>query len=160
MSSKITFALAIAALFIAAAILAPSASAAPDDACSLLTQAQLTKTLDASVDPGSYQGPTDKKVCAWNIKAVDADKGVKIVTLMLQNSDGFQAGKSVQVKSIVVTPVTGLGDDAYYLAVGNNVGLIVKKGNVVFKVAIYGSSPLDKKQALEKTLAQQVLSSL
>jgi len=62
--------------------------------------------------------------------------------------------------SIVVTSVTGLGDDAYYLAVGSNVGLIVKKGNIAFKVAVYASSPLDKKQALQKTLAQQVLSSL
>jgi hypothetical protein len=94
------------------------------------------------------------------LEAGDADKGVKIVTLMLQNCDAFQAAKSVQVKSIVVTPVTGVGDDAYYLAVGNNAGLIVKKGNVVFKVAIYGGIGMEKKQALEKALAQQVLSSL
>jgi hypothetical protein len=46
------------------------------------------------------------------------------------------------------------------LAVGKNVGLIVKKGNVAFKVAVYDHSPLEKKQAMEKTLAQQVVSKL
>lgn len=160
MSSKIILTVVIAAFFMAAAALSPSANAAPDDACSLLTQSQLNSALGVSMEPG--KGSTDKKVCTWNIKAAnaEADKGVKTVTLLLQNSDSFQAGKLAPVKSIVVTSVTGLGDDAYYLAVGNNVGLIVKKGNVAFKVAVYASSPLDKKQALEKTLAQQVLSSL
>jgi hypothetical protein len=158
---KIILTLMISAAFIAAAALSPSANAAPDDACSLLTQSQLTKTLGASVDAGSSQGPNDKKVCTWRATSSgDAANSIKYVTLMLQGSDAFQAGKSVSVKSIIVTPVSNLGDDAYYLAVGNNVGLIVKKGNVVFKVAVYASSPLDKKQALEKTLAQQVLSGL
>jgi hypothetical protein len=51
-------------------------------------------------------------------------------------------------------------DDAYYLGGGKNVGLIVKKGNVSFKVAVYGDSPIEKKEAMEKTLAQQVVSKL
>ena len=76
---------------------------------------------------------------------------------MLQGTDAFQTGKSVSVKSIIVTPVSNLGDDAYYLAVGANVGLIVLKGSASFKVAIYGGISMDKKQALEKALAQQIL---
>lgn len=43
---------------------------------------------------------------------------------------------------------------------GSNVGLIVKKGNVAFKVAVYANLPIEKKQAMEKTLAQQVDSKL
>jgi hypothetical protein len=44
--------------------------------------------------------------------------------------------------------------------VGKNVGHIVKKGNVAFKFAVYGDSPIEKKQAMEKTLAQQVVCKL
>ena len=43
---------------------------------------------------------------------------------------------------------------------GSNVGLIVKKGNVAFMVAVYGDLLIEKKPAIEKTLAQQVVSKL
>ena len=80
---------------------------------------------------------------------------------MLQTLAPFEAGKSFQSKAIVVTPVSGVGDDAYYLAVSNNVGLIVKKGDISFKVAVYASDlTIEQKQAVEKTLAQQVVSKL
>jgi hypothetical protein len=38
--------------------------------------------------------------------------------------------------------------------------LLVKKGNVAFKVAVYGRSPLEQKEAVAKTLAEQVVSKL
>jgi hypothetical protein len=88
-------------------------------------------------------------------------RAAKTVTLMLQTLDAFQAGKSFQAKTIVVTPVSGIGDDAYYLAVGPNVGFIVKKGSATFKVAVYASDlTLEQKQTAEKTLALQVVTKL
>jgi hypothetical protein len=156
MPSKICLSAVIAAIFIVGAAMAPSANAAPpDDACSLLTQAQVSAALGASVGAGSYVTPTFKKTCTWTVAG-----GAEYVTLMLEGLDAYQAGKVALTKTIVVTSVSGIGDDAYYLAVGNNVGLIVKKGNVAFKVAVYDHSPLEKKQAMEKTLAQQVVSKL
>jgi hypothetical protein len=160
MPSKISLSAVIAAIFIVAAAMAPLANAGPpDDACSLLTQAQVTSALNVSVGAGSYATPTFKKTCTWNASS-DVTTGVKYVTLMLQGLDAYQAGKLAQVKTIVVTSISGIGDDAYYLAVGSNVGLIVKKGNVAFKVAVYGNVPIEKKQAMEKLLAQQVVSKL
>jgi hypothetical protein len=151
----------VLAIFIVGAATAPSANAAPappDDACSLLTQAQVSAALSVSVGAGSYHG-TYKKTCTWN--TTDAvTKGAKYVTLMLEGLDAYQAGKLAPVKTIVVTSISGIGDDAYYLAVGRNVGFIVKKGDVAFKVAVYGDLPIEKKQAIEKTLAQQVVSKL
>ena len=41
---------------------------------------------------------------------------------------------------------------------GSNVGLIVKKGNVAFKVAVYGDLPMEKSRLW--TLAQQVVTKL
>jgi hypothetical protein len=64
------------------------------------------------------------------------------------------------VKSAGVTPVAGIGDDAYYLGVGSTEGLIVKKGQHAFKIAVYSTVPLEKKRAMEKALAQQVLAKL
>ena len=160
MPLKISLSAMIAVIFVVGAAIAPSTSAAPDDACSLLTQAQLSSALSVPAGAGSYLSPTDKKTCSWKGTA-DASKGSKTVTLMLQTLAGYQAGKSVQVKTIVVTPVSGIGDDAYYLAVGPNVGLIVKKGSAAFKVAVYASDlTMEQKQAVEKNLAQQVVSEL
>jgi|ERR1700686_4071068 len=160
MPSKISVAAVIAATFILASAIAPSANAAPsDDACSLLTPAQVSAAVGVSVGHGSYQGPTDKKTCTWNATSA-APSSAKYVTLMLEGMDAYQAGKSAPVKTIVVTPASGIGDDAYYLAVGRNVGLIVKKGSVAFKVAVYADLPMEKKQAMEKTLALEVVSNL
>jgi hypothetical protein len=156
--SKISLAAVSAVIFMAGAAREPSANAAPDDACSLLTQAQVSAAVSVSVGAGQHQG-TYKKTCTWYTTS-NAAEGAKYVTLMLQGLDAFQAGKLALVKTIVVTPASGIGDDAYYLAVGPNVGLIVKKGNAAFKVAVYGQLPLEKKQAIEKTLALQIISSL
>jgi hypothetical protein len=154
--SKISLGAVIAAIFIVGAVTAPSATAAPaDDACSLLTQAQVSAALGASVGAGSYVSPTFKKTCTWTVTG-----GAGYVTLMLEGLDAYKAGKVALTKTIVVTLVSGIGDDAYYLAVGKNVGLIVKKGNVAFKVAVYGGAPIDKKEAMEKTLASQAVSKL
>jgi len=158
MASKISLGAVIAAIFIAGAATAPANAAPPDDACSLLTQAQVSVAVSVSVGAGAYQG-TYKKTCTWNAVS-PATKSAKYVTLLLEGLDAYQAGKLAPVKTIVVTPISGIGDDAYYLAVGPNVGLIVKKGNVAFKVAVYGDIPIENKQAMEKTLAQQVVSEL
>ena len=156
MPSKICLSAVIAAIFIVGAAMAPSANAAPpEDACSLLTQTQVSAALGASVGAGSYVTPTVKKTCTWTVAG-----GAEYVTLMLEGLDAYQAGKVALTKTIVVTSVSGIGDDAYYLAVGKNVGLIVKKGNVAFKIAVYGDLPIEKKQAMEKTLAQHVVSQL
>ena len=116
--------------------------------------------MSVSVGAGSYVTPTYKKTCTWNAISPVA-KSAKYVTLMLQDLDAYEGGKRIgQMKAVSVTSISGIGDDAYYLAVGNNVGLIVKKGNVSFKVAVYADLPIEKKQAMEKTLAQQAVSKL
>jgi hypothetical protein len=148
--SKICLGATIAAILIIGAAMTPSANAAsPDDACSLLTQAQVSAAWRLGrcrFVPGSK----DKKTCTWTVAG-----GAEYVTLMFEGLDAYQAGKVALTKTIVVTPVSGIGDEAYYLAVGKNIG---KKGNVAFKVAAYGGVPIDKKEAMEKTLASQAVS--
>ena len=44
-----------------------------------------------------------------------------------------------------MTPGSGIGDDAIYSSVANYTKLIVKKGDVVFQLVIYGGFPIAKK---------------
>jgi hypothetical protein len=141
------------------ALVAVASAAPPGDACALLTPAQVGAALGASVGAGSYVTPTFKRTCTWN----STTSGGGFVTLMLQDVSGFEGGKQlgqIPSKTLSVTSISGVGDDAYYLAVGDQVGLIVKKGNVAFKVAVYAHEPVESKEAKEKILAKQVVSGL
>jgi hypothetical protein len=163
MHRKIGFAALIAAVSLLAAAAAPSARAAPpEDACALLARPAVSAVLGVSVGDGTYVTPGFTKTCTWATPRA-ATKGAKYeyVTLALEAPGSFEGGKMLMgQKSIAVTSVGGVGDDAYYLGVGSNVGLIVKKGGVVFKVAVYGDVPIETKKAAEKTLARDVLSRL
>ncbi|MGC1386837.1 MAG: hypothetical protein WA807_02395 [Steroidobacteraceae bacterium] len=154
-SSKHFASLLIAVSIIGAALVAAASATPAGDACALLTAAQAGAALGAPVGAGSYITPTSKKTCTWNSTASDGG----YVTLLLQDVAGFEGGKQLgqsASKDLSVTSISGVGDDAYYLALGGQVDLIVKKGNVAFKVAVYTHMTVESKEAKEKTLAQQV----
>ena len=145
----------LTALF-AFALIGPIAHAAPGNACSLLTPAQIKSATSADVGAGEA---ATAKLCSWNPSA-PASSDVKSITLLLQNdTNAFEAGKHMPAPA-VVTSVSGVGEDAFFLAVGDQVGLIVKKGSVVFKVAVYARVPLEKKEAMEKSLAALIVPQL
>lgn len=150
-----------AAVVVISATITPSASAATDDACSLLSAAQVSAAAAVSVGAGTYVTPTFKKTCTWTPSGDDA-KTVQSVTLLLQTTDAFEFGKKLTgAKNVVITSVSGVGDDAYYLVIGAAVSMEVKKGNAAFKVTVYaGGTSVEKKQAIEKMLAQQVVGKL
>jgi hypothetical protein len=135
----------------------PSYAAAADDACAILTSAQVGAAVGVAVADGTYVTPTFKQTCTWTVG--DAASGIRAITLNLQSVDRFAGGKR-GVNTIAMTPVAGIGDDAYYLGSGSTEGLFVKKGQHAFKIAVYTTVPLEKKRAMEKTLAQQVLAKL
>ena len=92
MPSKINLATVIAAIFIAGAAMTPLANAAPtDDACSVVTPAQIGAAVNVPVGAGTFETPTFKKMCTWNTTS-SATPGVKYVTLMLEGLDAYQAG--------------------------------------------------------------------
>jgi hypothetical protein len=133
---------------------APAMAAPATDACALLTPEQVGDAVGAKVGAGTYPAPGFTKTCTWVTKGI-------IVTLMLEGVDEFQSGKTPKLPTIEVTSTNGVGDDAYYVTLGTNVSLIVKKGSTAFKATVYSSGmPMDKRKAIEKTLAQQVLSKL
>jgi len=144
----------VAAAMGAGVVAAPAMAAPASDACALLTPEQVGDTVGRKVGAGTYPSPGFTKTCTWVTSGI-------IVTLMLEDEKMFQAGKTPPVPGVEVTSASSAGDDAYYVTVGTNVSLIVKKGSSAFKATVYSSTfPVDKKKGMEKTLAQQALSKL
>lgn len=158
--------------FVRAVTAARSASAAPPtDACTLLTSAQVRAVVGVSVGPGSHMTPTYLKSCTWAPPG-GPTKHLGNATLSLESADTYETGKAMleaitksrntdgKKSPITVTAAGAIGDDAFYSSVEKYTKLIVKKGSVVFQVVIYSSAPIEKKRAMEKALASQVLSKL
>ena len=146
----------VIAALIVSAVATGSADAAPppSDACSLLTTAQVSAALGVPVGSGTYITPTFKKTCTWTA----ATSGGGTVTLNLQSLDQYEGGRKLASygKSVSSTSIAGVGDDAYYSGTDKLISLVVKKGSVAFKVAVYAHLPLDEQRAVEKALALQV----
>jgi hypothetical protein len=146
---------------VAAAVAAVAQAAPPDDACALLAPAQVSAAAGVAFGPGVYVTPTFKTTCTWNATGDVKQQDAKIITLMLEGADAFQAGKQkVQSKMLPGSSASGIGDDAYFVGMGNLASLFVRKGNVAFKVSVYGQMPVEKMQAMENALAQQVVAKL
>ena len=141
--------------------LAGAMSAAGEKAaCALLSQADVSTTLGAPVPGGTpIASPAS---CQW------IGKG-KMATLVLRQPrdgrspvDQFNAGKKT-LAGITVEPVSGVGDDAYYVYFSKTtragLGLVVKKGSSAFEVRVYGFD-LDKAKPVAKTLAQNAAGKL
>ena len=137
----------------------------PDDACSILTQTQVSTVLGFSVATGQRIVPTTAMMCGWSGPGGPTIGGKKVVLDIfgplgkLTAVDRFANGKT-PVQGITKTPVSGVGDDAYYITTpGLGTGLNVRKGNSAFQIRVYGFPP-DQIETMEKTLAQDVLAKL
>jgi hypothetical protein len=175
MRLKISLAICVFAIFLICAGAAPSASAAPaEDACALLTQAQVSAALGFPVGAGTYVTPTYVKTCTFSASGDNA-KTVSAVTISYQAAEGYAGAKSLMeaakaratvekgrgASNFENVTVSGIGDDAFYTSMGTGyTGLLLKKGNVSLKIAIYGNLPVEKKKEVEKTLALQALAKI
>jgi hypothetical protein len=131
----------------------PTSAQSASDACSLLTQAQVSAAVGAQVGAGTYVTPSFKATCTWTVTG-------KIVTLMTENVNAFQAGKKPLSPAMQIVPAAGIGDDAYYVVTGTFVSLQTQKGNAAFKTTVYSKLPIATLESMESTLAKQVASEL
>lgn len=138
----------------------PAARAAPPgDACAVLTPARIGAAVGVAVGAGAYVTPTFKRTCTWSAGDHGA-KGVVYVTLLLMDASKFEAGKQMaqmMTKVLTITPASGIGDDAYFSTLRTATGLLVKKGDLSFKIEIYGTMPVDAKEAAERKLAGEII---
>ena len=147
---------------------AHSAWAASDDACQLVTQAQVSAAVGVPVGAGTHVTPTFLKTCTWT--ASGNNKDVSNVTISFQPAQSFNGTKSMTEMMVANAKpdkqgnrahndvASGIGDDAFYTTMGEGYSaLLVKKGNVALKIAIYGAMPEQKKKDAEKKLALEAL---
>jgi hypothetical protein len=140
----------------------PAVAGADTDACTLLTAAQVTAAVGVTVAEGQHVTPTFVKTCTWS---PSGSSDVKSVTLNLQTAATYDGGKRMAVQMAAASTggavqAASVGEDAYYFVAGDQVGLLVKKGGSSFKVAVYATLPVEKKEALELALAKQVAAKL
>lgn len=142
-------------------------AAPPTDACSLLTQAQVSAVLGVPVGPsvGPTAGP--RWLCNWDQADASAPGRGKEVMLAILGTlgkltalDRFNNAKKGEALQGNPKAVSGIGDDAVYVMESTGrVQLYVKKGAFVFKVRVVGF-PLQQQREKEKTLALEALAKL
>jgi len=132
-------------------------SFAAGEACTLLTQIQVSAALEVPVDAGTPIGRPS--ACQWTGKGRFATLTITQPLAGKSAVDRFNAGKTSKLPGITTEPVSGVGDEAYYVYFSNTtragLGLVVKKGSSAFEIRVYGFD-LDKAKSVAKTLCQTV----
>ncbi|TAM84565.1 MAG: hypothetical protein EPN47_00150 [Acidobacteria bacterium] len=132
--------------------------AATKDACSLLTQAQVSAALGVTVKAGTHVVPNLTQMCGWSAGHTPGLSKRVVVTLSTQEK--FTRGKT-PYQGITKVPVSGISNDAYFVtAAGLGTTLNVLKGNSAFSVSVKGEHSVEKVKSLEKTLALEIVSRL
>jgi hypothetical protein len=110
---------------------------------------------------------SDRLACDW-YEAGKSGLNAKRVSLIIFGTTGsltpvqrFNSAKT-PVQGITKTPVTCVGDDAFYMVSQLRVSLQVKKENSVFELMVGGfrAEQAEQVKTMEKTLAQDVVAKL
>jgi hypothetical protein len=135
----------------------PARGETPTDACTLLTQAQVSTALGAQVGTGSG---LVAHVCSWYVPGTR-----KGVSLILYSPKRYEALKKLAAGyGPPKISLDGVGDEATFGEVPSfATTLLVRKGTVVFMVRVEGllngSAPRETEE-MAKSLAQDVLAKL
>ena len=138
-------------------ILVSCTAFAAGEACLLIAQTQVSAALEIPVNPGTpISSPS---TCQWIGKGRFATLTIMQPLAGKSPIDRFNAGKTSKVPGITVEPVSGVGDEAFYVYFSGTtragLGLVVKKGNSAFEIRVYGFE-IDKAKPIAKTLCQTV----
>ena len=125
------------------------------DACAILTQAQIQSVLGVAVDPGQPVSPTIRTSCKWLESGVDAFKA-KTVILSIKPVQAYETAKSFNNGKFTMTPVAGIGDDAYLTSGTLSYGAVisVRKGGGAFTITVRGYPDVATIAEKDKALAK------
>jgi hypothetical protein len=133
------------------------------DACSMLTQSEVSAGLGVQVGAGNGSMP---KICQWREQA---KPGADILIADLNGPDItlFNNVKSMASSTgAALRPASGLGDEAffYYKQAGRMVSEILwfRKGDLAYNVRVWGHKKISdaEREAKEKAIASTVLHKL
>ena len=135
-----------------------SVHAAPDDACALVTTAEIQTAFGTSFAPAKALGA---KRCQWR-EDLKPGHAAFLVDVAIDSLHFYEVQKSTP-GSATYKPVSGLGDDAFFAlwkaGTSTSESLWVKKGDAAFNVRIWGTKPISDadREAKERAIAADIL---
>lgn len=136
-------------------------SFASGEACTLITQEQVSAALEVPVDAGEPIGRPSS--CQWTGKGRFTTLTITQPLAGKSPVDRFNAGKSSTMPGVTTEPVSGVADEAYYIYFSGTtragLGLVVRKGSSAFEIRVYGFD-IDKAKPVAKKLCQIVAGKL
>lgn len=120
--------------------------------CALLTQDQVKTAVGAAVAAGS---PIYNTGCSWTANGATR----LMVTVSMQSQKMFDGAKKSAAPGMTNTPVSGIGDEAFFVGVQGFSSLWVRKGSKILLVRVYGL-PVSEAQTKLKALAKIAASNL
>jgi len=130
---------------------APKPAAPVTDACELLTPAEIGGVLGVSIDPGRHIPASSKVMCGWTQTGQTGEAATKLM-LNFANPSYFQKEKTAS-GNVTVTPVSGIGDEAFYVTSEFGTSLFVRKGDTAIGFTIRDKSlPKNDVMAKEREL--------
>jgi hypothetical protein len=152
MHSKPVFALLTAAVLLSCCR-SPTPPAAPTtDACAVLTPSEISAVIGVPIDPGKHNIASSTIMCSWFMTGVTGEAAVKIV-LNFTSLASFEREKNAKSPHIILTPTSGIGDEAFYVTTEFGTSLYVKKGSTAIAFSIHDKTlPTDQLMAKEKVL--------
>ncbi len=150
MNSRFFALLALMTLLLSACHSSAQKPAAPvSDACEVLTPAEIGAVLGVSIDPGKHMA--GKVMCAWAQTGQTGEIGTKL-DAPLRAEPYFQKEKAAS-GNVTVTPVSGIGDEAFYVTSEFGTSLFVRKGDTAIDFSIRDKSlPKNDLMAKERAL--------
>jgi hypothetical protein len=152
------FASAVFIILINAAPL-PAATAASVDACSLLTQEEVSAVVGVPMHSGEHTPPDVMQSCHWVPSKAPPPMGLHLQLWVMPFVEGIFEAEKRRAGQENVTSVSGLGDNAYYAIFGGGsmTVLNVKKGSFIVQVTWIGTTDHQTVMDAERTIATQVL---
>jgi hypothetical protein len=152
---------AAAALLVSACHSSTSKPAAVpvSDACEVLTPAEIGGVLGMSIDPGKHIPASSKVMCGWTQAGQTGEAATKLM-LNFANPSYFQKEKMAS-GNVTVTPVSGIGEEAFYVTSEFGTSLFVRKGDTAIGFSIRDKSlPKNDVMAKERELGMKAVERL
>jgi pilus assembly protein FimV len=128
------------------------------DACSLITAAEASTAIGGEpVDPGAPPEPGASSCLFTSHPAQGTD--LNSVEISITGSGAFNPNQK-SIAGLTITPVSGVGDAAYYVSIGAGFQVLsVRKGQTTFTTSVLLKDASDSQlMDAEKTLAMLILS--
>jgi hypothetical protein len=140
---------------------APRIPVDTNDACHLLTPAQISAAFGIEVGTGAEVWQGEKKSCAW--REINKKVGLPYVEIELVTEQDY--GRIKKLSAVSPTPESNIGDEAFFFrTVVNGFSLVVKAGGKYFSVYAnpYNRAPQvgaddEKCKSIERALAREII---